>query len=206
MKHDIFIFGSLVRGEVDQSSDCDVLVIPEGSAERNAYPKNWSVYHRQTVKSFFEQGRLFAWHLHLEARCIFSSQKQNWLEILGSPQPYQEAAEDVESLMELLNDSLIALKRGSNSEIYELGICYTAIRDIAMSVSWSQLRKPSFSRDAPYLLPVPVPLHYNFYEKAMQARHFSTRGGANPEDIDATVNALLKAPLLLWAKSMKESV
>jgi hypothetical protein len=206
MNHDIFIFGSLVRGEVSSTSDSDVLVIPVDAALRDAYPANWSVYQRGTIRSYFDEGRLFAWHLHLEARCVFSAGPKNWLQVVGTPAPYQGAKDDVLSLTELLSDSLEALRHGTNSEIYELGICYTALRDIAMSASWRQMGKPSFSRDAPYMLPVPVPVSRDAYVRAMGARHYSTRGGPLPQAVEETVREMLEAPLVDWGRTIGDSL
>jgi len=206
MSHDIFIFGSLVRGEVSRTSDSDVLVIPVDDAHRDAYPAAWSVYHRGTMKSYFDDGRLFAWHLHLESRCVFSAGPENWLQTIGTPAPYRTAKSDVDSLTEILETSLIELRNGSNSEIYELGICYTALRDIAMSASWRMLGLPSFSRDAPFMLPDPVPLSRAAYARAMNARHYSTRGGAVPEAVGETVKLMLDAPLIVWAQTIGDGL
>lgn len=206
MSHDIFIFGSVVRGEVSRTSDTDILVIPTEPACRDAYPPSWSVYQRETIKGYFGAGRLFAWHLHLEAQCVHSAGPTNWLQIMGIPAAYGTAREDVFSLTELLFESLNALRTGTNSAIYELGICYTAVRDIAMAASWQRIGTPSFSRYAPYKLPAPVPLGGEAYERAMAARHFSTRGGLQPEAVDATVRDFLDAPLIDWATSLGNSL
>lgn len=206
MSHDIFVFGSLVRGEVSKTSDCDVLVIPVDGAHRDAYPASWSVYQRPTMKRYFDDGRLFAWHLHLEAQCLFSAGSENWLQVIGPPAPYRMAKGDVDSLTEILETSLCELRDGSNSPIYELGICYTALRDIAMSASWRLMGHPNFSRNAPFMLPVPVPLSRDTYARAMDARHYSTRGGATPDAVGETVKAMLDAPLTVWARTIGDSL
>lgn len=41
--HDLYIFGSVARGEMSPTSDIDVLVIPLGN-EPSQYPNAWSVY------------------------------------------------------------------------------------------------------------------------------------------------------------------
>ena len=206
MNHDIFIFGSLVRGEVSSTSDSDVLVIPVNAVHRDTYPTNWSVYQRETIKGYFDAGRLFAWHLHLESHCVFSAEPKNWLQVIGTPAPYQGAKDDVRSLTDLLKESLEALRNGTNSEIYELGICYTALRDIAMSASRRHMGRPSFSRDAPYQMPVPVPLSRDAYVCAMAARHYSTRGGPYPQLVEDTVREMLTAPLVDWVSHIGDSL
>lgn len=202
MSHDIFIFGSLVRGEVSATSDTDVLVIPIDEVRNDAYPASWSVYHRSTIRDYFDEGRLFAWHLYLESRCIFNAEAKNWLEVIGAPAPYRSAKDDVESLTQLLIDSLEALRNGTNSEVYELGICYTALRDIAMCASWKKMGRPSFSRDSPYILTDPVPLQREYYSRAMSARHYSTRGGQPLGAVGETVREMLSAPLIDWARKI----
>lgn len=206
MNHDIYIFGSVVRGEVSSTSDTDILVIPGEQVGPRTYPPSWSVYQRETIKDYFQGGRLFAWHLHLESRCVYSAGPTHWLEVLGEPAPYSAAREDVLVLTELLTQSLSELQRGTYSVIYELGICYTAVRDIAMAASWQKIGAPSFSRYAPYKLPTPVPLDRESYEHAMTARHFSTRGGQQPEAVGATVGAFLTAPLVDWASMLGDSL
>ncbi|AZC37059.1 nucleotidyltransferase domain-containing protein [Pseudomonas chlororaphis] len=203
MNHDIFIFGSTVRGEVGASSDIDVLVIPVNTVSPEVYPASWSIYSRETIRSYYEEGRLFAWHLHLESRCIYSASSEHWLETLGCPAAYRSAREDVASLTALLCDSLFELQSGTESVIYELGICYTALRDIAMSASWHLTGRPCFSRYAPFMLPgAQIPIGLEVYEQAMMARHFSTRGSAQPRAPEDAIAAFIKAPLLEWAQTL----
>ena len=206
MSHDIYIFGSVVRGEVSGTSDIDVLVIPTSEPVSFAYPPSWSVYQQETIAAYFREGRLFAWHLHLESRCVYSAGPSNWLQSLGRPAPYLTAREDVSNLSSLLSDSLAQLRKGTDSAIYELGICYTALRDIAMAASWQALGAPSFSRYAPYRLPKPIPLDLAVYESAMLARHFSTRGGPRPGSIESTAAAVLDAQLIGWAHTLRDSL
>ena len=198
MRHEIYIFGSMTRGEVSSSSDADVLVIQDTS-EPDSFPPSWSVYSRKTIETYFATGRLFAWHLHLEAVRVYPRSGSGFLADLGEPAPYSSMGEDLADLRFLLDNSKLELQNDSPSPIYELGIAYTAIRDIAMAASWSMLAKPSFSRYAPYELPVRCPLPPAVYETAMRARHASTRGTAEPRDYDLAANHLKATPILEWA-------
>jgi len=108
MNHEIYIFGSAVRGEVSPTSDIDVLVIPtEGS--RADYPASWSVYSREIIESYFRAGRLFAWHLHLEAQRIVPSEGEPFLARLGAPAPYASAQSDIADLESILKDALLEI-------------------------------------------------------------------------------------------------
>ena len=202
MKYEIYIFGSMTRGEVSFSSDADVLVIQDG-LEPNSFPPSWSVYSRKTIETYFATGRLFAWHLHLEAIKVYPRSVPGFLADLGEPAPYSSLAEDLTDLQFLLENSILELLNDSPSPIFELGLAYTAIRDIAMAASWSFLAKPSFSRYAPYELPLRCPLPLPVYETAMRARHASTRGTAEPSDYDSAAKHLTATPILEWTESVR---
>lgn len=205
MTHDIYIFGSAVRGEVSSSSDIDVLAIPFGAC-REAYPSSWSVYSPETIGSYFREGRLFAWHLHLEAKCIYSAGQVSFLSSLGVPASYSTASKDIDDLGEMLRQSLWEIRNETNSLIYELGIAYTAIRDIAMSASWVMMDRPCFSRNAPYLLPITCPLSREAYDGAMHARHSSTRGSEREIDAIRIAEILRATPILQWVKDVRSAV
>jgi hypothetical protein len=202
MKHEIYVFGSMTRGEVSSSSDADVLVIQDNS-ESGSFPPSWSVYSKKTIEAYFAAGRLFAWHLHLEAVRVYPRSGSGFLADLGEPAPYSSVAEDLADLRFLLENSILELQNDSPSPIYELGLAYTAIRDIAMAASWSMLAKPSFSRYVPYELPVRCPLSQAVYETAMRARHASTRGTAEPRDYALAAKHLKAAPILEWAELVR---
>lgn len=203
--HDLYIFGSAVRGEVSSTSDIDVLVIPLGNGH-SEYPATWSVYSPAIIQSYFKSDRLFAWHLHLEAKCIHSGNPTPYLSSLGAPAPYSSAREDIDDLEEMLRESLREMQRGTANLIYELGIAYTAIRDIAMAASWTLLDRPCFSRDAPFRLPKPCPVSRNAYLGAMLARHSSTRGNDHKIETEDVATELLAAPILSWTRDIRNSV
>lgn len=202
MNHEIYIFGSMTRGEVSASSDADVLIIQD-NCDQNPFPPSWSVYSRETIEAYFSTGRLFAWHLHLEAVQVYPRSGPGFLAELGEPAPYATMNQDLADLRLLLQESLLELQADSPSTIYELGLAYTAIRDIAMAASWSLLARPSFSRYAPYELPVQCPLPIAIYETAMRARHASTRGSAEPSEYDLAANYMKTFPILKWADSVR---
>lgn len=203
--HDLYIFGSVVRGEVSRTSDVDVLVIPMDN-EPSEYPNTWSVYSPALIESYFVSGRLFAWHLHLEAKCIYSANSTPYLCSLGAPAPYSSAGKDIDELEGLLLDCLREIQNQTINVIYELGVAYTAIRDIAMAASWALLERPCFSRDAPFLLPKPCPLSPHAYRGAMLARHSSTRGGDHDIEIEYVARELMAAPILSWVRDIRSAV
>ncbi len=202
MNHELYIFGSVARGEASPTSDVDILVLPFTS-DRSQFPADWSIYSPELVKKYFRKGRLFAWHLHLEARCIFTPNETPFLEALGAPAPYSTMTQDINDLANLLREAIQEIESGTNSLVYELGIAYTAIRDIAMSASWALLGTPCFSTCAPYELPIPCPLPSIAYESAMLARHSSTRGSDINIDLDRTAQEIVQAPWKQWVESLR---
>ena len=202
MTYEIYIFGSMTRGEVSSTSDADVLVIQD-NPEQDLFPPSWSVYSKKTIETYFATGRLFAWHLHLEAVRVYPRSGSGFIADLGAPAPYSSVVEDLADLRFLLENSLLELQNNSPSPIYEIGLAYTAIRDIGMTASWSMLAKPSFSRYAPYELPVRCPLPLVVYETAMLARHASTRGTVVPSGYDLIADHLRACPILEWAESIR---
>lgn len=206
MNHEIHAFGSIVRGDVTPRSDVDILVIPLDGYASGQYPAGWSVYTQSTLREYFREGRLFAWHLRLESRCLFSPLKTTWLAALGEPAPYTSARADVAELRELLAESIRQLHGSSDSVVYELGLAYTAIRDIAMASSWVLDGRPNFSRDAPFEIALSCPLDRAAYGVAMAARHASTRGTSMPVEIEAAVDALTSAPLDAWAAELQRQL
>lgn len=197
MTYEIYAFGSVTRGDVSPNSDVDILVVDDIPYPSN-FPRNWSVYSKETISRYYEAGRLFAWHLHLEAVLLHPARGPGFLSALGAPSLYATAADDIAELRALLSSSIEELRHGSPSEVYELGLVYTALRDVAMSASWALLGRPSFSRHAPYEICPPCPIPRPAYETAMKSRHASTRGTARPENCKAATDAVLASPVLEW--------
>lgn len=202
MRHEIYLFGSICRGETCPTSDVDVLVLPF-TDDRSSFPTNWSIYAPELIREYFIKGRLFAWHLHLEAKCIFTPHATPFLNALGAPTPYTTMYKDIDELESLLQEAIQELANGTSNIVYELGIVYTAIRDLAMSASWKLLGAPCFSSNAPYKLPNPCPLKFATYEQVKLARHSSTRGIGIGSDLDQTVNEIVHAPFKKWVESLR---
>lgn len=206
MNHELYIFGSVARGEVTRWSDVDLLVIPLGTQRRESYPASWSVYSPDVIEYYYQVGRLFAWHLHLEAKCIFSIDNSTFLSKLGVPEAYTTVEADIDDLVDILNSAIAELKRNTSSPIFEIGLVHTAIRDIAMSASWMLTGKPLFSVYSPFMLPVPPPLSIDTYKSTLLARHCSTRGAHADIDQESTREQILSAPLLDWVSTIKSKL
>ena len=205
MKHEIYVFGSLCRGDFTPTSDVDVLVVPFGR-NKSEFPREWSIYSPELLAEYFRKGRLFAWHLHLEAKCVFSPHEVEFLKQLGRPAPYSTITDDIDDLAILLLESLNELATGTKNVIYELGIAYTAIRDLAMSASWSLLDTPCFAADAPFRLPLASPLSRSTFDQIRLARHASTRGAMLNFEPTKTARTVIEAPIERWIHSLSQAI
>lgn len=205
MTHEIYVFGSVCRGDPTPTSDIDVLVVPFDTS-RVQYPRNWSVYSPAVLSEYFKSGRLFAWHLHLEARCVYSPHSAPFLPSLGPPAPYSTVNRDLDDLEALLCEALDSLDSGTVNIVFELGIVYTAIRDLAMSASWSLMGRPCFSTDAPFRLPLVPPLPREVYYQCMVARHASTRGARLCFDPKITVSSFSSSSVRTWVALLRGAV
>lgn len=204
MKKEIFIFGSAVRGEIEKNSDIDVLVISDSKNRRDEFPNEWSVYSYQSIRDFYESGRLFAWHLHLDSKCIYKEKNESFLDVLGKPALYSNFKSDFESLKEILLTSLSEIENRSTSIIFEAGITYTAIRDLAMVASTKLHNRPCFSRYSPYLLPHEFPIKRHLYEHMISARLASTRGNEITEKNSALLYQLPTNNIRKWLQELEE--
>lgn len=184
-------------------SDVDILIIPMEGQRRQDYPHSWSVYSPELISSYYRSGRLFAWHLHREAKCLYSPNSNNVLAQLGAPSEYTSMKEDIFDLETLLLEAVAQIRDGTSNLVYELGIVHTAIRDIAMSASWRLLGLPVFSRDAPYRLPIQCPLPQDIYQALLSARHSSTRGAVLRIDSEIVAQVVLATPFSHWISQIR---
>ncbi len=202
---EIYIFGSLVRCEVDPGSDVDVLVIV-GRKEKMRFPNEWSVYSRARIKSLFGRGTLFAWHLYSEAVPIFTRKKMGFLEQLGRPVPYTGGYEEVLSLRSILDGAINELRWRTPTPTYELGLVVMACRDIAMAAIPTLQRRFAFTRMAPFLIKSPrFPIAKQTYNLLCECRRATTRGLKSPLSSDTLEKCLHRLPSLRrWAMNIQE--
>lgn len=213
----VSLFGSHGRGDNDEHSDVDVLVIvkdgsgttPEAAIVRSLSPflkpsPSVSFYGERKLRLMFEEGHLFAWHLYLESKGIgpFS----NLSSLFAKPSDYAGALEDIADLITILKDVERQIKKCPHNSVFEMGILYVCARNIAMSASWHLASRPEFGRYSPYALSgLPFPLTMRQYDLAMQCRMASTRG-ISPLEVSADTVSAVTSDLIPWSASIMESV
>jgi hypothetical protein len=174
---EIYIFGSVCRGEQDMGSDVDILVVADSALDRENLPSAWSCYSRRRLRILFSRGTLFAWHLYLESVQLLPRGIDGFLKKIGPPKPYVDARREIAALQCILQGAVKELSCGTQSPVYEFGLLAMTCRDIAMAAFLPLVGRFNFSRYAPLHLPAGFPLSKAQFDYLLQCRRVSTRGG-----------------------------
>jgi len=170
----IYAFGSVCRGEIDQASDVDMLACIEGT-ETTVDATQFSIYTYDKLRDLWRIGNPFVWHLHLESKLVFSSDKKDFLAELGTPSKYTDIKSDLAKFSELFNSSTHALLSGPENAIFNLSCIFLAIRNAAMCYS-IYLGAPEFSRYSALNIQPALPISPEIYKILVRARLLSSRG------------------------------
>lgn len=185
-----YIFGSVGRGENDERSDIDILAVVKNGAGKvddslvaSAIPSRFkdmkmsiSWYGGDRLREMFRNGELFAWHLHKETIPLIDP--EGFLSGLGTPNEYRDAYQDVVSFQNVLRGIPKQLAENDNNAVYEAGLIYVCLRNIAMAASSELCVTPDFSRYSPFKLSLPrrCPISVGEYETIMNCRMAGQRG------------------------------
>jgi predicted nucleotidyltransferase len=172
----IYAFGSICRGDISLGSDVDLLAIVEGYDSR-IDPDTFSIYSYKRIEELWQEGNPFAWHLSLEARLLFSSDKIDYLKALGSPEIYKDCIRDCEKFFSLFREAHTSIIAGSNSIVFDFSTVFLSIRNIATCFSLGITEKPDFSRNSALRLGVnSISFALDAYHTLEKARILCTRG------------------------------
>lgn len=171
----VYIFGSEVRGEIDQYSDVDLLLISDESLQ-NIDPNKYSIYNPKRIKELYTEGNPFAWHLFYESKLVYTSGK-DFLLSLGKPSAYTNCKSDLLKFKKLFDDSIISIRQNDFSIIFDLAMIFLAIRNFATCYTLGCYEKPIFSRlTFEKLYDYPLKLDDKVKDLLMMSRISSTRG------------------------------
>ncbi len=218
----LYLFGSAARNELQPNSDIDVLVIGyEGDrarlkAQLDAYTQDRfgqeasiSWYGHERIEEMYRTGHLFAWHLFQEAQLLPVPNNVDFLTGLGEPAPYPDARDDIESLVEIMEDSIATIQAEGGSLIYEAGVQYICIRNIAISLTAHWTQRPDFSRYSPFHPEItrrkPIPISREEYVSLLLSRKASMNGTVPPAlDREGILSTLLL--VLKWSKEITPTI
>jgi hypothetical protein len=98
---------------------------------------------------------------------------------------YQDFVADVASFQKVLSGIPEQVGHNENNAIYEAGLMYVCLRNIAMAASWVLCELPDFSRSSPFRLTKfdPCPISARDYQITMACRMAGQRGLVPPEGV-----------------------
>lgn len=200
-----YAFGSICRGEVDRSSDVDLLACitgPNPDIDTNMF----SVYQHERLRHLWAEGNPFAWHLHLESRLLFSSDGTDFIASLGTPAAYKAGAEDCDKFARLFCESLDQLSQTRVNATFNLSCMFLGTRNFATCYSLWRGR-PIFSRKSPMLIDDPLRVDEEAFAVLTRARVLSTRGIGDALSDEEVMLALRAAPVIqTWMSQLLTEV
>lgn len=172
----LYAFGSICRGEIGMASDVDLLTLVDGKDERFD-PMVYSIYSYERMRSMWEQGSPFAWHLWQESKLLHADDGTDWLRGLGAPLPYPDATEHCGRFASMFAGAFKALTGDCPSPVFELSTIFLAMRNFATCYSLAFLANADFSRRSPQRLDeASIGLTDEDFQIFERARLLCTRG------------------------------
>ena len=142
-----------------------------------------SWYGGDRLREMFRNGELFAWHLYRETLPLYDP--TNFLTGLGNPAVYRDAVADTRSFHKVLKGIPTQIAANEHNAVYEAGLIYVCLRNIAMAASWSLCEFPNFTRYSPFQLAGirACPIARDEFDVTMACRMAGQRGNAPPAGI-----------------------
>lgn len=174
--------------------------------EREGYKNpSFSVYKESRIIEMFKKGHLFAWHLYYESYRIFD--KIDLIDKCGRPSNYLNAMDDINFFYSIVDEIFDRIHRNLSNNIYEAGLLYIAIRNIAISASYVLFDRPVFSRYVPIFVSnfskIDFPVSTDQYNDLMLCR----KNGMEGLFVTAPSNLLdLTEKLMLWSRIIKRKM
>jgi hypothetical protein len=186
----LYIFGSYCRGEIDQYSDIDLLVIKDKDEILPQFDLDkYSIYNLDRIQNLWDEGNPFAWHLFLESKLIFSNDNKDVVRSLGKPNIYSNHTNDMNKFLKLYLESKNSLIRTNDSRDFDLSMIFLALRNFASCYSLGYLKNPNFSRNSSIEIGIDsIKISDECYSILKNSRILSTRGiGKNVSDEEVAI-------------------
>ena len=155
-----WLYGSTARGDADELSDVDILVVSDGGewlkvldvatyGTAGADVRRLSPLHFSwtEIGAMAEYGSLFLHHVRLEGRSL-TDQDDRLADLLARLPPYQRAGQEIRAFQTVLGDVRQSVAR-AHSPPFELAVVATALRH-AFILGCYVSRQPDFGRTTPF--------------------------------------------------------
>lgn len=155
----VWLYGSVARGDTDENSDVDVLVVADNRVDQTELitelagvglrRPSLSRYTWTEMEGMKASGSLFLHHLKAEGRALLegSSVRGRLRSYLDSLPPYTRAGHDVKAFKTGLQEARDSLRCGG-SVPFELSVIATLIRHSSILACYV-MGKPTFGRTSP---------------------------------------------------------
>ena len=145
---EIYLFGSVARGEQDEQSDVDILIVIDNCSEEDyiKYKKNYasilqipvswiSLYRIKKILKMYEKGSYFLWHLKQEGKVLYT--KENELAKLFATLPrYRAMRNDIKEYQQILDDIKEERYNKYLCVEYELSVLASLVRNTCIMLSY----------------------------------------------------------------------
>lgn len=211
-------FGSYVRGDFDNDSDYDVLLITNDKdnlenkisrtskflLDRFNIETDISWYSKNKIEKLYIDGDLFAWHIFHESKKIIKK-NEDYIDKLGKPNKYNDFIDDISSLIEIM-ESIKKINEDEINIIYELGILFVCLRNIGLIFSIYYNNNFDYSHYSPFNLGIrSIELDKNIYNVLRTCRRSSMRGTKSKTISYLTLKETLHISLN-WANGLLQDI
>jgi predicted nucleotidyltransferase len=150
---EVWLYGSAARGDADELSDVDVLVVGDEPVALDAIGLRGSIsasaYSWEEIEHMASYGSLFLHHIKLEGRPLLEERPPRLRRVLETLSPYRRADQELDSFERVVEDAAEAAARGDHSPLFELAVLGTAARHAAI-LGCYLLGTPEFGRCRPF--------------------------------------------------------
>lgn len=205
----IYAFGSLCRGEIDELSDLDLLLIRDNVIKiENLDIEKYSIYTEERLRDLWKEGNPFAWHLHLESKLIFSSNGDDFIKEIGVPSRYKNAVNDLNKFYTLYLNSTESLINSKDSIVFDLSTIFLSIRNFATCYSIGFLENYNFSRNSALtIIENNLVISQECFSILERSRVLSTRGlGDEITDFEIEIVKKELPVIMKWFNTIKNKI
>lgn len=145
---EIYLFGSVARGDQDEKSDIDILIVIDDCPEAEYIkckdkfssvlnvPVSWlSIYRINKIIKMHSIGSYFLWHIKKEGKVIYSRDNELATLLLSLPS-YTSIKNDLKEYSEILSDIVDELDNQYICIEYELSVLASLVRNTCIAISF----------------------------------------------------------------------
>jgi predicted nucleotidyltransferase len=215
----ICLFGSYARGDYDDKSDIDLLIIVEDCDEETLIerkkvfekelklPYHWlSVYRKSSIQDMHQYGSYFLWHIKHEGKILYS-QTPFLVTILDTLPRYLKTKENLVEYLDVCQDIKKSIQIDELTLKYDLSILASIVRNTCIALCFLydeyDFGKYSVVKHCKNILGEAFPITLDEYEKLYNFRLIETRSLNLGQAID---NIISKDYVLQWINNANKLI